>query len=296
VQAEVPSATFWRMPRAFVSLAAPRVSLENPSLWFIFRGQQLVVRSVAPGQVELPQTSGLATVGLLPLRTQFLGEFSGVPCQAAEIDEAAPLPEGLSSEGLRALFGRLDEEVWAVAGRAFQIIDWDRTHQFCGRCGERTEQSEGERSKKCPRCKLLAYPRVAPAVIVLIRRGQEALLARGNRFPAAFYSTLAGFVEPGESLEDTLAREVREEVGVELKDLRYFGSQPWPFPHSLMVGFMAQYAGGEVTPDASEIVDAGWFTVDALPELPGRLSIARKLIDAWIAEVRSGKASSISTG
>jgi NAD+ diphosphatase len=138
---------------------------------------------------------------------------------------------------------------------------------------------------RCPSCGLLAYPRISPAVIVLVRRGEEALLARGTRFPLPFYSTLAGFVEVGESLEDTVAREVREEVGIEVDRVRYFGSQPWPFPHSLMVAYTAHWASGEITPNAREIVDAGWFRADALPTIPPRLSIARRLIDAWLEEV-----------
>src|SRR5262249_3755857 len=142
-----------------------------------------------------------------------------------------------------------------------------------------------ERCMKCPACGLTAYPRIAPAVIVLVRRGEEALLARGARFPLPFYSTLAGFSEVGETLEQTVAREIREEVGVEVKDVRYFGSQPWPFPHSLMIGFTAEWAGGEIKCDPTEIADAKWFRADALPLVSPPLSIARRLIDAWVAEV-----------
>lgn len=276
------------MARPFSSLVAPRSPVDGPVRWFVFRGSSLLVQ-VREGRVELPRASDLTELGLSVLRTQFLGELGDEPFLAAEIDETAVLPEGFSAEGLRGLYTKLDDELFPLAGRAFQIVDWDRTHQFCGRCGERTVQVETERAKKCPRCGLTAYPRVAPAIIVLITRGHQALLARGTRFPLPFYSTLAGFVEPGESLEETLAREVREEVGVEVKDIRYFGSQPWPFPHSLMVGFFAEYAGGEVRPDHSEIVDARWFSVDDLPQIPPPLSIARKLIDAWIARERGGR-------
>jgi NAD+ diphosphatase len=142
---------------------------------------------------------------------------------------------------------------------------------------------------RCPSCGLLAYPRISPAVIVLIRRGDRALLARGVRFPLPFYSALAGFVEVGETLEDTVAREVREEVGVEVERIRYFGSQPWPFPHSLMVGFSAEWKSGEIAPDAREIVDAQWFGAAALPPIPPRLSIARRLIDAWLDDVAGAR-------
>ncbi len=139
---------------------------------------------------------------------------------------------------------------------------------------------------RCPQCGLLAYPRITPAIIVLVRRGDEALLARGARFPLPFHSTLAGFAEIGESLgRDGSRREVREEVGIEVKNIRYFGSQPWPFPNSLMVGFFADWAGGEIRIDGKEILDASWYRADALPTIPPKISIARRLIDAWLDEV-----------
>jgi NAD+ diphosphatase len=186
---------------------------------------------------------------------------------------------------LRGLFTSLGEELWSIAGRVVQIVDWDATHRFCGRCATPTVRDPSERAKTCLSCGLRVHPRVAPAVIVLVRKGDLALLARGARFPAAFYSTLAGFVEPGESLEETVAREIREEVGIEVSHLRYFGSQPWPFPHSLMIGFNAEYAGGELKADGTEILDANWFSASALPVIPPKPSIARALIDAWVGEV-----------
>ena len=137
---------------------------------------------------------------------------------------------------------------------------------------------------RCPACTLSAYPRIAPAIIVLVQRGDLALLAHGTRFPAPFYSTLAGFVEPGESLEETLVREVKEEVGVDVGDIRYFGSQSWPFPHSLMLGFFATWQGGEIVCEPTEIVDAKWFRAAELPMIPPRPSISRQLIDAWVAD------------
>ncbi len=139
-----------------------------------------------------------------------------------------------------------------------------------------------ERAKRCPQCGFLYFPRLAPAIIVLIERGDQLLMARSHRFAPGVYSVLAGFVEPGESLEEAVVREVKEEVGISIKDIRYFGSQPWPFPHSLMVGFTATYAGGDISVDPTELEDAGWFTVDSIPPLPGKLSIARKLIDRFI--------------
>ncbi len=136
--------------------------------------------------------------------------------------------------------------MFRVAGRAVQIVEWDETHRFCGRCGGPTERVPGERARLCTTCGHSAYPRIAPAVIVRVTRGDALLLARGRRWTEPIYSLVAGFVDPGESLEETVAREVREEVGIEVGDIRYFASQPWPFPHSLMLGFEAEHAGGEI--------------------------------------------------
>ncbi|NNE10845.1 MAG: NAD(+) diphosphatase [Ilumatobacter sp.] len=191
---------------------------------------------------------------------------------------------------LRVYHGRAPEHHWLAAGRAVQLVEWGRTHRFCGRCGTPTEPAGGERSMRCPACGLVAFPRLAPAMITLVTRGadgpdQEILLARGTQWSIPMYSCLAGFVEPGESLEDAVVREVAEEVGVTVSEPRYFGSQPWPFPNSLMVGFTARYDSGEIVCDPSEIADAGWFRRDDLPMVPPGISIARKLIDAWIHHV-----------
>jgi NAD+ diphosphatase len=215
----------------------------------------------------------------------FLGLLDGVSTFAiAAKDE---IVEPFEVVGLRALYGAVDDAVFGVAGRAVQIVDWAATHRFCGRCATPTERAPGERAMRCPACGLSAYPRIAPAIIVLVRKGDLALLAHGARFPAPFYSTLAGFVEAGESVEETLVREVKEEVGIDVGDLRYFGSQSWPFPNSLMLGFFATYQGGEIVCEPSEIVDAKWFRHDELPMIPPPLSISRRLIDAWVADVRN---------
>jgi NAD+ diphosphatase len=177
------------------------------------------------------------------------------------------------------LFFRLPDPLLALAARAFQVVEWDRTHRYCGRCATPTRDKAGERAKECPACGYVAYPRVSPAMMALVTRGREILLARAHRFPPGMFSALAGFVEPGETIEDCLAREVREEVGVEVRDLRYFGSQSWAFPHSLMIAFTAEYAGGDVRCEDAEIAEARWFAADALPVLPPSVSIARRLID-----------------
>jgi NAD+ diphosphatase len=190
---------------------------------------------------------------------------------------------------LRAYFGRASEAEWLAAGRAVQIVEWARTNRFCGRCGEPTELARNERAMRCPGCSLMAFPRLAPAMITLVTRGepgpdQEALLARGVQWTVPMFSCLAGFVEPGESLESAVIREVHEEVGVTVTNPRYQGSQPWPFPHSLMIGFRADYESGEIVCDPTEIKEANWYRRDSLPMIPPGISIARKLIDGWLGE------------
>ena len=286
------------------------VACESPgeSHWFVFRGDQLLVEMgplerpsddlrvrARPAWARLPFQSALQEnhnwLGTDALRTLYLGRLSGTDLWAAELPAGAEPPAGMSWEGLRTLFSVLDDGHFALAGRALQLIDWDRTHQYCGRCGTPTESKRDERVRVCPACKLSAYPRVAPAVMALVRRGRELLLARGAHFPAGMYSALAGFVEPGESLEQCLAREVAEEVGVQISNARYFASQSWPFPHSLMIAFVCDWVRGELRPQASEIEAANWFDVLQLPKLPSKISIARRLIDAVTAEMRGDYAS-----
>jgi NAD+ diphosphatase len=275
------------MDRTFVSAIDPpadTVTLDH-ALCFVFRGSEILVTEDPPEHAgKLPLFPDLATLAIEPLRRNYLGAFTGRHCYAVELAPGVEAPTGATFRNLRTLYGRVPDDLFALAGRAAQIVEWDRSHQFCGRCGTLTEYAPGERAKRCPACSLLSFPRLSPAIIVLVERGDEVLLARGVGFPGAMYSTLAGFVEPGESLEEAVHREIFEEVGISLTDLRYFGSQPWPFPHSLMIGFTARYAGGEIVIDPAEIADARWFTVDSLPEVPQKLSIARRLIDSYVAK------------
>ena len=271
-------------PERFTALVTPPDDRTMPALWFAFQGAQILVMRDAQS-ASVPSAMDIGDFGVLPKRSQYLGILGEQHCFACELEEGSTPPEGMQWSGLRALFGSIDDSLFALAGRAFQIVDWDRSHQFCGRCGTPTVIKNHERARECPSCGQVHYPRIAPAIMALVRRGREFLLARSPHFAPGMYSALAGFVEPGETLEQTLVREVREEVGIEVANVRYFASQPWPFPHSLMIAFNADYAGGEITPQADEIEAADWFSIDRLPQvLPSKISISRRLIDAALQD------------
>lgn len=250
----------------------------NTPCYWILRSQNRLL-TVAMDALQSPFPLGLASDLGNPQHSLPIGEWRGFPCRAADVDELPMLPSA-SATLLRATFQIAGAEIFALAGRATQLLDWQKNHRFCGQCGAPTQMKVDELASQCPSCGLLAYPRISPAVMVLVRNGDKLLLARSPHFKPGVFSALAGFVEPGETLEECARREVREEVGIEISNLQYFHSQPWPFPNSLMVAFFADYAGGTLTPDPREIEAANWFPLDALPILPEEISISRRLIDA----------------
>ena len=259
----------------------PSLPPAAPARLLLAQGMDLVVEQQEGAAPALPAFEQLAP--LADGAPHFLGSLGEQPCFAAPLRPGAALPAPLRLAPARSLYGVVDEALFGVVGRALAVAEWDAMHRFCGRCATPTQLAPGERARRCPACAAVFYPRISPAVIVLVERGDEVLLARNVGFTGKWFSLLAGFVEPGESFEETAQREVREEVGIELGGLRYFGSQPWPFGRSLMVGFTAQYAGGELRPDGQEIAEANWYPAHALPPLPPRLSIARALLDDFVA-------------
>ncbi len=255
--------------------------------WFVFSGADLLVQVAPNGATNLvPQLTHPDELGLVPDGTHYLGTLDEQPCTAAAFSQRpAALPDGYALVNLRELYGALPEPLFSLATRATHLANWELSHRFCGRCGQPVQTKADERAKWCPACGLLTFPQIAPAVIVAVRRDDRILLAHSPRFPAGLYSVLAGFVEPGETLEACVHREIHEEVGLTVTNLRYFGSQPWPYPMSLMLGFTADHAGGEITVDGAEVLEAGWFRADQFPTLPMKLSIARRLIDDFVRRV-----------
>jgi NAD+ diphosphatase len=256
--------------------------LEHRGWWFIFSHSKMLVEQKGQS-IAVPLLDDPSDIGLVCTGKRYLGSFDGIDCYCCWFDTVNQAPPGTSLIALRRLFGALPDDLFGMASLAAHLVHWDRNQLFCSRCGSLIRDAEDVRAKECNQCGLIVFPRISPAVIVLVKKTDEILLARSERFEKGLYSVLAGFVEPGETLEAAVSREVKEEVGISISDITYFGSQPWPFPDSLMIGFTANYAGGDISIDDVEIVDAGWYRIDNLPRIPDRISIARKLIDWFVA-------------
>jgi len=263
-------------PASFTPLMTPRSSPD--ALSFIFHAGRLLVREA---DLALPDADAVTGLHLDPARLQPVGLLGERYCQTGWVDDEGVAPAGYAWRGLRSLFGELDETLLGVAMRAVQVAEWGRTHRFCGACGSGTALAGGERCFKCVNCGHMAYPRISPAMMVLIRKGDAVLLALHTQSAVQRFVPLAGFLEAGETIEEAVHREVFEEVGLRVQNLRYFGSQSWPFPHSLMIAFTADYLDGEIKTDPNEILEARWFgPLDEWPERVPHVSISSILVDA----------------
>lgn len=261
---------------------APEVPAGD-ALWAPFRGSDLLVKTLPGKRARLLRAAEIEALGLPVQSAHYVGKLDGVPCVAASLAADAPDVEGCLFAGLRVAYGRLEDVELDVSMLAFQIQYWDSHYRFCAGCGGPLARKTTERAKRCDACARDYYPPVVPAIIVRVERGDSILLTRQSRFPKGMYGLVAGFLEPGETLEQCVAREVREETGIVVRNVRYFGSQQWPFPHQVMVGFTAEHASGDIVVDTSELEEAEWFSRAAMPGLPPPLSIARRLIDDWLA-------------
>lgn len=270
----------------FIPEVVPPGDIQDDIIWFAFHDGRLLMFRDEYGAM-IPQAQRFADLGIAHRQPHYLGRLEGQHCFTVMIEQDAHIPQGFYLQDLRKLAMEVDPHLFMLAGRARQIVEWDINHQYCSRCGAPTESHATDRAKTCPECGYTQYPRISPCIIVLVTRGYEVLLARAPHFPAGLYSTLAGFVEAGETLEMAIHREVFEETGIQVTNLRYLDSQPWPFPHSLMIGFHADYAGGDIRVDGVEIEHADWWAINSLPNVPPPGSIARFLIDQYIEQFNS---------
>lgn len=260
-------------PDLFFNLLQRDASDLSEEFWFIFKDAKLLVQehSLQPVQEK----------NLILEHSLYLGKFKQLHVYVGEaLSSIAPL--NAIWVDLKTMYGKMNPELFALAGRAVQFAGWNRMHQFCGQCGSKTIDKRNERAKECPSCHTLHFPKIAPAIMALIQKEEEILLARSPHFPPGIYSILAGFVDPGETLESCVRREVFEEVGLQVENIQYYGSQPWPFPNSLMIAFTCTWKSGEIKIDHLEIEDAQWFKKDNLPPLPPEMSISRILLDTYL--------------
>jgi NAD+ diphosphatase len=253
---------------------------KSSSYWFVFKINELLVE-INDKEIKIPHRNNWEELNISPIRTQYLGTLKDNPCYSAEVDYKTNSPDGMEFRDLKSLYDDLEEDIFLLAGKASQIVRWDRNHQFCGRCGTSTEKLNDEIAKICPECGFKSYTRLSPAVITAIIKDGKILMAK-HGYRGDMYGLIAGFVEPGETIEEAVRRETMEEVGLKVKNIKYFGSQPWPFPNSLMIAFTADYESGAIQVDGNEITSARWFTTDELPRIPSKMSIAGELIEWFI--------------
>jgi NAD+ diphosphatase len=275
------SGSFMRAPD-FLRVYPPSVPVPGPKLWLLMRDGALLVQE---GDQIQPLEGEDDPRGKRVLSSPlYLGLLDGKPCLADDLAANDTEPGGTRLVSLRSAYGVFDDALFSLAGYAVQMLHWRRTSGYCPVCGHMTEARAGDWGRKCPHCGHVSYPHVSPAVLILVHDGANRILLGHKPGWGARYSILAGFVEPGEQLEECVVREAKEEAGIDVADLVYRGSQPWPYPHQLMVGFSARFVGGELRADAEELDDAQWFTAETMPELPSAVSLSRQMIDAWIAD------------
>lgn len=267
----------------FVIKALPMPREGEKSFWFLFHKDKLLVNK-KDNNASIPFGNDLSKFNISIKSRQYLGRLNNHPCFTGEVMEDTIDNPFLTSMSLRDAYNILDEDMYQLTGTAFHIMNWDRSTEFCGKCGEKTEQNEGDTSKKCPACNSRIYPKITPAILVAVVKDNKILLAKNKERKSTYFSILAGHVEPGETLEEAVSREVKEEVGIEVKNIKYFGSQPFPNPDRLMIGFTAEHSSGEIEVDNIELYTAEWYTVDNMPEIPSTiLGLSKRLIN-WFVE------------
>lgn len=280
----------------FVHHHAPDAIPEADHVCFVIQGDRLLAAADVSTSVRLPTIDALSGWRAVESAPLHVGLVEGLPCWACSVESAAAVPPaGWDWHDTRAVLALMTPAQAHALSCARQLLWWDRRHRYCGVCGTPTVMSGEERARRCPTCSAVFFPTTSPAIIVAVTRGDQLLLAHNHNFRAGVFSLLAGFVDPGETLEQAVVREVREEVGIEVADVRYLASQPWPFPNSLMIGFRARHVSGEIAVDGKEIAEAAWYTRSTLPSIPRVGTIARSIIDGWLNDLpqRGTKTSSL---
>lgn len=268
----------------FIPQIIPYSNKTSDDFWFIFYKQKLLVKN-ENNKITIPTYKDLLDNNIKINNEFYLGLFNNISCYTMKVNNELSHAPSFEFMELRSFGLLVDEEMFLLGGRAFQLLNWDETHQYCSKCGNKLELHNSDRAKVCTKCDISYYTKICPSIIVAITKGDEILLAHNNHFPNGLYSLIAGFVEAGETLEEAVKREVLEEVGVRVCNIKYFTSQPWPFPNSLMMAFTAEYLSGDIKADGVEIGHAAWFKADSLPLIPAKISVARKLINAFISNL-----------
>lgn len=264
----------------FVPGIKKSLSHDNNDLCFIFcEGKMLFFDN--DDNVTIPTWSLIEKITMNITFEQYFGLFYKTHCYVFVISDYLNLPKNFHFKDLRTAGLQLNNPLFEICGKASEIVTWNESNKYCGKCGDKMHQSFTERVKVCNTCGNLSYPHITPAIIVAVLKEEKILLAHNKNFRPGLYSIIAGFVEPGETLEECVKREIYEEVGIKVKNINYFNSQPWPFPNSLMIGFTADYESGEIQVDGEEIIDADWYKFDNIPNIPTNISIARQIIDAF---------------
>lgn len=251
---------------------------KNLDLWFIYTNNSLIIIKNM-NSIKIPNFKEIKYLQNRLTRVYEIGSFNNSSCFCAELPSNINIPTNLTFIPLSEAATIFNNDIFTLCGKAYQILYWDQTHQFCGRCGSKTNNLEKELAKICPNCGFISYPRISPAIIVGITKGNKILLAHNKSFPNDIHSTIAGFLDPNETLDQCIKREVYEEVGIKIKNIKYFDSQPWPYPNSIMIGFTAEYESGEILVDGKEITHADWYDKSNLPNLPNETTIARQIIN-----------------
>ena len=258
---------------------------KNPAISIILRNQEFLTSKTSDFLIF--EDDDLKWTEMELANKQFIGYLNERPCFLLELTSESKLDENLVLTPLRNLLGRIPDSLFTVCSRSIQLSEWNKNNQFCGSCGSGMNKHETERAMYCECNDMLIYPRISPCIIVLVTKEDDLLLAHNKNFPGKFYSTLAGFIEPGETAEDAIHREIEEEVSIKVKNIKYYGSQSWPFPSQLMLGYHAEYLSGEIQPDGKEIDEANWFNYKELPSVPsGKISISGRLIEHFL-EIKS---------